>query len=89
MTEHLEHENPLTDTERAELEELRQNKAAEPSKSDNAETSELPNTHWLWLANGEVVEAKGVSGSVEGIPVVAHYAIPDEIVNPVTETHRF
>lgn len=54
-----------------------------------SKTVELPNTHWLHLADGTTVESKGVSGSVNGIPVIAHYEKPPELIAPAVEPHRF
>jgi hypothetical protein len=75
-------EDTLTIDEREELDKLRDEKNNPPEQKK----AELPNTHWLHLANGEVVESKGVSGSINGIPVIAHYEIPQE---DTTVAHQF
>jgi hypothetical protein len=79
-------EDTLTVDEREELDRLRDEKNNPPEK----EVKELPNTHWLHLANGDVVESKGVSGSIDvdgkNVPVIAHYEIPQE---DTTVAHQF
>lgn len=86
----------LTADERAELDELRAAKAAkdnEPETADEPE-SELPDTHWIHLANGDVFTAKGVTSSVDGIPVIGVYEIPAHLqegreVPPAEQPHQF
>lgn len=78
----------LTDDERKELEELRAQKNVTAEKTDD-EKPTLPPTHWLWLANGEVIESNGVKSMHDGIPVVTHYAKPDELITNPAPAHVF
>ena len=79
----------LTDDERKELEELRAQKNATAENPVDDDKPTLPPTHWLWLANGEVIESNGVKSIHEGIPVVAHYAKPDEMISTPAPAHVF
>lgn len=79
----------LTADERAELESLRAAKNhATIETPANPEVS-LPPTHWLWLANGNVIESNGVMSHYQGIPVVASYEKPAELVNEPAPTHVY
>jgi len=83
---------PLTDDERKELEELRASKNA-PDKTEVKEEVPLPETHWLNLADGRTVTAKGVMSHYEGVPVLHSTEIPADLLeggNPNAEqAHRF
>lgn len=77
----------LTSDERAELEALRANKAKTESPVESVVT--LPPTHWLWRADGKVIESNGVMTHHEGIPVVACYEKPAELVSDPTPAHIY
>lgn len=83
---------PLTDDERKELEDLRAEKE-NPKVEERPEEKPLPETHWLNLADGRTVTAKGVMSHYEGVPVVRATEIPAELLeggNPNAEqAHRF
>jgi hypothetical protein len=92
----VEKENePLTDDERKELEELRASKKNAPDKAaDEKEEVPLPDTHWLNLADGTTITSKGGGIShVNGVPVLHSTEIPAELLeggNPNAEpVHRF
>jgi hypothetical protein len=76
----------LTPDERAELDALRAAKNA-PVVTESAVT--LPPTHWLWRADGEVIESNGVMTHHEGIQIVAAYEKPAELVNEPATPHVF
>ena len=71
----------LTTPERDELIKLRalqlQGNTAETPVTDNGVT--LPPSHWLHLANGQVIESNGVKSIHEGIQVIGSYEIPPEV----------
>lgn len=79
----------LTPDERAELESLRAAKNHEVIETPVNPDVSLPPTHWLWLANGTVLESNGVKSHHEGIPVVAAYEKPSELVNPPAPAHVY
>lgn len=85
----------LTAEERAELEQLRaekENAQNEPQAATQNDEKELPDTHWIHLANGDVFTAKGVATHVNGVPVIGTYEIPAELQegNESAEpAHRF
>jgi cytochrome c-type biogenesis protein CcmE len=86
----------LTEDERRELEELRaaRNERDNEEKAAEEKQSSLPNTHWLNLANGETVEAKGVMSHVDDIPVLHATEIPakhrsDYQENQAESAHQF
>lgn len=79
----------LTDDERAELENLRAEKASKPADVPAEDTVTLPPTHWLHLADGNVIETNGVKSHHEGIPVIGAYEKPQELVSPPAERHVF
>lgn len=79
----------LTDEERAELNKLRAEKANSEKPKEAVSEVTLPPTHWLWLANGEVLESNGVMSHHNGIPVVAAYQKPAELVNPPAPAHVY
>lgn len=91
LTESRERVGDLTAEERAELDQLR----AEKEKSqpaDNGPEKELPDTHWIHLANGDVFTAKGTATHVNGIPVIGTYEIPAELQEgseTAEPAHRF
>lgn len=62
--------------------------ANQPTPDDNSEEDELPDTHWLTLADGRTIESKGTMTHYEGIPVLYSTPIP---IDPETLTpaHRF
>lgn len=78
----------LSNAERAELEELRRKNAAAPEMTVEKDVS-LPPTHWLHLANGDVITSNGVKSIHEGIPVIAHYEIPADLNKPAGKPHVF
>jgi hypothetical protein len=93
MTEPTTSDTSLTDTEREELAQLRANaaKAEEEKKNPpSVEDTPLPDTHWLHLADGQVILSKGVMSAYEGIPVIGAYAIPAELADePSVPEHKF
>lgn len=89
-------EKPLSEDERAELEQLRaerENRQNEPQAAPaNVPEKELPDTHWIHLANGDVFTAKGIASHVDGIPVIGTYEIPPHLQEgntPAEPAHRF
>lgn len=72
----------LTADERAELDSLRAEKATpkqtlkEQAAEEEAAEAAKP-THWLHLANGDVVESRGTSTLHYGVPVLNSSAIVD------------
>lgn len=70
---------PLTDNERAELDELRANKDKSIVGDVPKNDAPLPDTHWLNLADGTTVITKGVASHVNGIPVLHATEIPAEL----------
>lgn len=80
--------NVLTDAERAELNALRQAAQSQPPVQTPVNPVTLPPTHWLHLANGNVITSNGVRSVHEGIQVIASYEIPPEI-SSTTDTHVF
>lgn len=80
--------NVLTDAERAELNALRAAAQSQPPVQTPDNTVTLPPTHWLHLANGDVVTSNGVKSVHNGIQVIASYEIPPEL-NSTTDTHVF
>jgi hypothetical protein len=84
----------LTEDERAELDELRANRDKDnaATKAEEEKQSKQPNTHWLHLANGDVVESKGVASHIDGIQVIGSYEIPAEKrsdYKPEDHEHQF
>lgn len=73
----------LTTDERAELMALRaQNMGLKDNSATPVENgTTLPETHWLHLANGDVVKSNGVKSMHNGIQVIGAYEIP-----PVDDT---
>lgn len=69
----------LTAAERAELEELRAAKVQRDNQppAENKPEENLPDTHWLHLANGDVITARGTATHVGGVPVIGSYDIPE------------
>jgi hypothetical protein len=59
------------------------------NQSTPVEDEPLPDTHWLHLADGDVIKSKGVMTHYKGIPVIGAYAIPEEIYKDATPAHRF
>lgn len=53
------------------------------------EDEPLPDTHWLHLGDGRVINSKGVMSHYEGIPVIHAVEIPAELNGPATPAHRF
>lgn len=87
---------PLTEDERKELETLRSEKsdsADQAAAAKAAEDAPLPDTHWLTLADGQTVVAKGTATHYDGIPVLHCTEIPADLLeggNPNAEpAHRF
>lgn len=72
----------LSDDERAELERLRQDKAArdqaDAEAAEKAKADEPDPTHWLHLADGRVIESAGQMTHYKGIPVIGSYPIVEE-----------
>jgi hypothetical protein len=50
--------------------------------------SNQPDTHWLHLADGEVIKSKGVASHVGGVPVIGAYEIPVELQEGYAESQK-